>query len=49
MVVLNVGGYYMVDYSALELLDGVGYSVLESTASTNDYLTTLPFSKDIKV
>ena len=39
----------MIDYSALELLDGVGYSILESTASTNDYLTTLPFSKDIKV
>jgi len=39
----------MVDYSALELLNGVDYSILESTTSTNDYLTTLPFSKDIKV
>jgi BirA family biotin operon repressor/biotin-[acetyl-CoA-carboxylase] ligase len=39
----------MVDYSAIGLLNGVDCSILESTTSTNDYLTKLPFSKDIKV
>mgnify|MGYP002525167437 FL=1 len=39
----------MVDYSTLRLLNGVDCSILESTTSTNDYLTTLPFSQNIKV
>ena len=39
----------MVDYSALELPDGVECFVLESTTSTNDHLAKLPFSKDVKV
>jgi len=39
----------MVDYSALKLPDGVECFVLESTTSTNDYLTKLPFYKDVKV
>ncbi|MCS5585948.1 MAG: biotin--[acetyl-CoA-carboxylase] ligase [Gammaproteobacteria bacterium] len=39
----------MVDYSALRVADGIECFVLDSTASTNNYLTELPFSKDIKV
>jgi birA, biotin-[acetyl-CoA-carboxylase] ligase region len=39
----------VVDYSALKLPDGVECFVLESTTSTNDYLTKLPFSEDITV
>ncbi|HAO38127.1 MAG TPA: biotin--[acetyl-CoA-carboxylase] ligase [Gammaproteobacteria bacterium] len=41
--------YYVVDYSTLRLADGVDCSILESTTSTNDYLTKLPFSKEVKV
>ncbi len=39
----------MVDYSTLELPDGIECFVLESTTSTNDHLIKLPFSKDVKV
>jgi len=39
----------MVDYSVLEFPGVVECFVLESTTSTNDYLTRLPFSKDVKV
>lgn len=39
----------MVDYSALRVADGIEFFILDSTASTNNYLTELPFSKDIKV
>ncbi|TEU19952.1 MAG: biotin--[acetyl-CoA-carboxylase] ligase, partial [Gammaproteobacteria bacterium] len=39
----------MVDYSALRLADGIECFVLDSIASTNNYLTELPFSKDVKV
>lgn len=38
----------MVDYSALRLTDGIECFVLDSIASTNNYLTELPFSKDVK-
>jgi len=39
----------MVDYSDLRLVESVECFVLDSTPSTNNYLTKLPFSKDIKV
>jgi len=39
----------MVNYSALKLTNNVECFVLESTDSTNDYLTKLAFSKDVKV
>ncbi len=39
----------MVDYSTLKLTDDIECFVLDSIASTNNYLTELPFSKDIKV
>jgi BirA family biotin operon repressor/biotin-[acetyl-CoA-carboxylase] ligase len=49
MVIINVSGCCMVDYSDLRLDSGVECFVLESTTSTNDYLVKLPFSKDVKV
>jgi len=49
MVIINVGDYYMVDYSDLRLPDGVECFVLDSTASTNDYLAKLSFSKEVKI
>jgi len=49
MVVINVSGCCMVDYSDLRLVESVECFVLDSTPSTNNYLTKLPFSKDIKV
>ncbi len=39
----------MVNYSTLKLSDDIECFVLESITSTNDYLTKLPFSTDIKV